>query len=179
MESRPELSTEMEPAEFARWYWTKVELAGLARDLRIPIGGSKVELSNRIQAALSGQALPPRRKRRSPEGSQLAGPLNAEMVIPPGQKRTAELRSWMQAQIGPQCRFDQNMREFIYSGSGRTLGDAVQHWHATRSIEPAEIASQFELNRFTRTWRSENPGASRERLLETWREYRATPIDRR
>jgi hypothetical protein len=90
-----------------------------------------------------------------------------------------ELRDWFAAEIGPQFHSDQHMRDFMRQGSGRTLGDAVDHWYATRDAPRPEISGQFELNRFTRDWRAGNPDGTREELLAAWAQYRDTPADER
>jgi hypothetical protein len=71
------------------------------------------------------------------------------------------------------------MRAFIEKGAGRTLGDAIDHWHASRRLEPGEISSQFELNRFTRQWHADHPAGERHELAAAWREYRSLPTDAR
>ena len=61
----------------------------------------------------------------------------------------------------------------------RTLGEAVEHWHATRSAQRPAIGPQFELNRFSRAWHRAHPGGSRADLLAAWSSYRSLPVDAR
>ncbi len=77
--------------------------------------------------------------------------------------------------------FDETMRSFVAQGAGRTLGEAVAHWHATReeAARPSPIGAQFELNAFLRRRRSTHPGEGREAALAAWREYRSRPVDQR
>lgn len=69
------------------------------------------------------------------------------------------------------------MHDFIAEGTGRTLGEAVAHWHATRveAALPKPIAAQFELNAFLREWWAAHPGGTRAEALAAWRERRAVP----
>lgn len=61
------------------------------------------------------------------------------------------MRRWLTAAAGPSFRFDGAMREFFAAADGyTTLGDAVVHWHRTRSEPARAIDPQFELNRFSR-----------------------------
>lgn len=175
--SRPALSPEMDAAEFSRWYWTVAELRPFAQTLGVSSAGVKAELSARIAAALRGDA--PTVAPASPARQRLTPPLTRATVIPAGVVLSRELRDWFVAEIGPQFHSDQHMRDFLRTGAGRTLGDAVDHWYATRDAPRPEIGAQFELNRFTREWRSANPGGSREELLAAWAQYRATPSDLR
>ncbi len=180
MTSRPELSPSLPSAELRRWYWTLAELEGLARDLGVPRGGGKPALTDRLAAALDGERPPPP-PRRPPAGRQLTGALTPATVIPQGQRCSQALREFFRQHIGPGFTFDAAMRDFVGAGAGRTLGDAVAHWHATRAAAalPAPIAPQFELNAFLRRWRQTHPGTTRDQALAAWREYRALPVEER
>ncbi len=179
MTSRPELSTSLSSVELRRWYWTLSELEGLARELGVPRGGGKRPLVERLAAALDGEPLPPPPSRPR-TGRQLTGALTAATVIPEGQRCSQALRAFFEREIGPGFTFDAFMREFIAGGAGRTLGDAVGHWHATRpeASRPQPIAPQFELNAFLRRWR-ETHGGTRQEGLAAWREYRSLPVEQR
>lgn len=163
--------------EFRRWYWLKSELMSFARSLGVSASGSKAELTDRVAAALDGEsARPPARSSR--RSTQLGGPLSTATVIPEGQRCSQPLRAWFTEQVGPGFRFDAAMRDFIASSAGTaTLGDAVDHWHATRNAPPHEIGAQFEFNRFTRMWYRHHPGEPRAQLLVAWRRYRELPAD--
>jgi len=103
--------------------------------------------------------------------------VSAATVIPPGQRCSQVLRHWFEQEIGPGFAFDGSMREFIAQGAGRTLGEAVAHWHATRAeaARPKPIAAQFELNAFLRQWWAAHPGGTRAEALAAWRDHRAAP----
>jgi hypothetical protein len=175
---RPALSAQLTGAELRRWYWLLSELVGLARTLGVSTSGSKVELTERLCAVLDGgPSAPPRGRRTS--GVQLSGPLDDATVIPPGQRCTEHLRGYFVTQIGSGFRFDRSMRDFIGSGAGRTLGEAVDHWRATRSTTEREIEPQFELNRFTRAWYRTHPDGSRSDLLTAWQTHRSLPAELR
>lgn len=110
---------------------------------------------------------------------RLEGKLNRQTVIPEGLVLSRHLREWFEAELGPGFRFDRHLREFLRDGAGRNLGDAVDHYRATRDAEPGEIEPQFELNRFTRLWWQENPRGTREDLERAWRSYRDAPAESR
>lgn len=174
--ARPELVPDLDAQEFTRWYWTVAELRPFAQTLGVSSAGVKSELTARIAAALRGEKLP---EVARPTRQRLEPPLTPATVIPPNVVLSRELRDWFAEQIGPQFHSDHHMRDFMRNGAGRTLGEAVDHWYATRGAPRPEIASQFELNRFTRQWRAANPGGSRDELLAAWAQYRATPADQR
>lgn len=178
---RPPLTPELSGTELLRWYWLKTELAGLARVLGVSAGGGKVELTERIRRALDGDATPRQSVgiRRTAPARPLAEPLTRQTVLPPGQRCTQQLRAYLSAEIGRGFHFDDPMRDFIGAGTGRTLGEVVEHWWATRDREPPEIAPQFELNRFLSDWHAAHPGGSRRGGLDAWLVHRALPVDAR
>lgn len=176
MEQRPALVPTISEHEFRRWYWLRDELAMFARTLGVRASGGKHELANRIADALAGR--PVAEPERRSVGQQLAAPVTAHTVIPVGQRSSQVLREFFRAHIGPSFRFDGAMREFIAAGDA-TLGDAIEHWYATRDAAHKPITSQFELNRFTRQWHTENPSGTRDELMAAWWAYRALPTDAR
>ena len=176
MEQRPALVPSLTEREFRRWYWLRDELAGFARTLGVSPTGGKHELADRIADALGGRpVLVPERR---VAGEQLTAPVTADTVIPVGQRSSQVLREFFRAHVGPSFRFDGAMRSFIGAG-GATLGDAIEHWYATRDAAPKPITSQFELNRFTRQWHEDHPSGTREQLMADWWTYRALPTDAR
>ncbi|MEV6684375.1 DUF6434 domain-containing protein [Streptomyces sp. NPDC051130] len=178
-ETRPELGAALSGDELSRWYWTLAELSVFARELGVPRGGGKAALTDRLRAALDGVAPPAAPPRTRSAGRQLAAPVNGSTVIPEGQRCSQVLREYFRREIGPGFHFDAYMRTFIAEGAGRTLADAIAHWHATRQAAARlqEIGSQFELNRFLRDWHAEHPAGSRAEALAAWRAHRDRPRD--
>ena len=178
--ARPDLTADLAEAEFVRWYWLKDELASFARQLGIRATGGKEILAARIAAALAGREFVEPAAPSRVGGAQLSGELSAATVIPIGQRSSQVVRAWMAQQIGAGFHFDAAMRGFFASSDGtKTMQDAVEHWHATRSGDPKSIDGQFEYNRFTRAWYAAYPEGSREELLAAWRDYHSRPIEER
>lgn len=182
-ERRPALTPALSGTELLRWYWLKTELVELARALGVSPGGSKEELTARLVAVLDGRPAPrpavAGRASRRGAGGQLEGALTLTSIIPAGQRCSQHLREFLRAAIGPAFRFDESMRRFVAEGEGRTLGEAVEHWRATRGAARSDIAPQFELNGFLRDWHTANPGGRRTDALDAWRAHRALPVDGR
>lgn len=180
-EARPAPSPELSGAELARWYWTLAELTALARRMGLPVGGGKAAVTARIAAALDGLPAPapdPAGSRPARgAGRQLAAPVDGASVIPPGQRCSQVLREYFVREIGPGFHFDAFMRDYVAQGAGRTLAEAVAHWHATRAqaAQPRQIGAQFELNRFLRDWHTRHPEGTRPQALAAWRAHRSSP----
>lgn len=176
-QARPVLDARLSGAELRRWYWLRSELAGLARALGVSTAGGKAELTVRLAAVLDGELpeAPARTRRTAPD--QLTVAVDDATVIPPGQRCSQALRDYFVGRVGPGFRFDAPMRAFIAGGAGRTLGEAVEHWRASRSGEPRPIAPQFELNQFTRSWSATHRGGPRSELLAAWQRHRALPAE--
>ncbi len=177
--ARPLLNGTLSGDELMRWYWLREELAAFAGQVGVSAAGSKEALQQRLAAYLDGRvddAPAPTTGRRS--GTQLSGLLSESKVVPRGQRCSQHLRAWFETQLGPGFRFDSEMRQWFAETDGSaTLGDAMRHWHFTRSRTPQVIGRQFEFNRFTRSWHAAHPGGTREELMDAWREYRALPVD--
>ncbi|MFB9877812.1 DUF6434 domain-containing protein [Planobispora siamensis] len=177
---RPALTPDLSGEELTRWYWRKDELVAFARQIGTGTGGGKHDLLARLAAALDGRPLPqPPPAARRPPAARLPEPLTPDTVLPDGQRCSQQLRAFFRERIGAAFHFDAAMREFIATGAGRTLGEAVRHWHATRQAPPSQIGAQFELNRFLRDWHAAHPGAGRHEALQAWRHYRSLPVEAR
>ncbi|MFE3761735.1 DUF6434 domain-containing protein [Streptomyces sp. NPDC059104] len=178
-EVRPAPGPELTGAELLRWYWTLEELSALARRLGVPAGGGKAALTRRLAAALDGHEPPPPEVTARRAGRQLAAPVDADTVIPAGQRCSQVLREFFVREIGPGFHFDAFMREYVAQGAGRTLGEAAAHWRATRrrAAEPQPVGAQFEFNRFLRDWHARHPDGSRTEALTAWRDHRSRPRD--
>ncbi|MFD7628282.1 DUF6434 domain-containing protein [Streptomyces sp. NPDC059851] len=177
VESRPVPNPALSGAELRRWYWTLAELTSLARTMGLPAGGGKAALTDRLAAALDGLPVPPPAPARRRAGRQLAAPVDGDTVIPEGQRCSQVLREYFVREIGPAFHFDAFMRDYVAEGAGRTLAEAVAHWHATRAqaAEPREVGAQFEFNRFLRTWHDRHPDGSRTEALAAWQTHRSRP----
>ena len=178
-ESRPTLDQHLSGLELQRWYWLRGELAAFARSLGVSARGGKQELTTRLVAQLDHGTPPPPAPHRRPRPLALREPLTAATPIPSGQRCTQQLRHYFTAVLGPSFSFDAVMRDFITHGEGRTLGDALTHWRATRSRPPSEIGSQFELNAFIRDWHHRHPRGTHAQALKAWRNHRDLPVDAR
>jgi len=179
MTARPALSKTLQPEVFWDHYWLKLELLAFCRANGLCVGGSKLELSDRIAYFLS-TGLTPSTSCKSKPRTRMPEQFDLESVIAPGWRCSAQLRSFLEQHLGPTFRFNALMRHFILERPGSTLGQAIEAYRADK-INPktTEIAPQFEYNRFTRDFRKTHPKATREELIQAWHEHRNTPKSQR
>jgi len=178
--ARPALSRDLTATEFLRWYWLKVELCTFARVLGLSATGSKQAVTERITACLEGKTPPGPSTRQRPAGRQLEAPLTRETLIPPGQRASSVLREFFERETGSGFRFTGPIRAFLAESPGdRTLGDAITLYQSGRRQKTVVIGPQFELNRFTRAFHEQHPGATAKEVRAAWIRYRSMPADQR
>jgi SAP domain-containing new25/Domain of unknown function (DUF6434) len=180
---RPPLARSLDATEFRRWYWLKQELLDFAKQEGIATSGDKPTLSNRIALFLTGvdaqQISTTIRTARHTISRRLPEPLTAETVLGPRQASSQQLRTFFETEIGRRFSYDVHMRTFLASDQHKTLGDAVEHWYATRGAAKPETLPQLELVRFTKAWHAANPTGTQVECRAAWQRYKALPIDER
>jgi SAP domain-containing new25/Domain of unknown function (DUF6434) len=171
---RPKLSKKLAATEFLAWYWLKKELIDFCRSQGLPCSGSKPALTAIIAAFLQGEPWKVSGVRR-PRGV-MPNQFTVEMTIGEGWRCNPDLGRFMRSQCGPNFRFNAATRNFIHSGAGHQLSDAINCYLA--SVAPdaprQEIIAQNEYNRHTREFTQSYPGAGREDILRAWWVRRGT-----
>lgn len=177
---RPALTRELTATEFLRWYWLKAELCAFVRTLGLSATGSKQDVTARIAACLEGKTPPSPSTRQNKSGKQLEAPLTRETLIPSGQRASQVLREFFEREAGSGFRFTGPIRTFLAESQGdRTLGEAITVYQSGRGQKAEAIGAQFELNRFTRAFHEQHPGATAKEVRAAWIRYRALPVDQR
>lgn len=165
--ARPRFSSRLSEEEFLSHYWLKTELAQCCRKLQLPSTGSKEQLTQRIANRLAGRQVPrvPSRKKKQ---EPLADELTLQTRIGRGWTCSNRLRQFFQLHCGRGFRFNGPLREFLASGSGGTLGQAIEVYRASLQQGPRSIGSQFQYNRHMREYKSTHPGCSHAQAVEAW-----------
>ena len=184
---RPRLTRAMSLEAFRESYWLKVELQDFCRQHGLSTMGGKQEIAARIEVFLqTGDKLVPA---ASPASSPEARRFNAAAATsftmqtrcPAGFKCTQEVRRFFVAHLGEKFRFTVTLQQHIRDNPGITFQAIADEWlrqeqRRKKGWKP-EIASQFELNRFTRDFFADprNKGKSRQDCLDEWKRARARP----
>jgi hypothetical protein len=180
---RPSLSPSLDAAEFRRWYWLKQELVDFAKQEGMSAAGDKPTLANRIALFLDRadpvEASAKTRTIRQTVSKRLPEPLTSETVLGPRQASSQQLRTFFVAEIGPRFSYDIHMRTFLASDRTKTLGEAVAHWHASRSTTKPDTLPQLELVRFMKAWHRAHPTGTQQACRAAWQRYKDLPVDKR
>jgi SAP domain-containing new25/Domain of unknown function (DUF6434) len=178
---RPALSSDLSSAEFLRWYWLKSELLQFARSHGVGTAGDKPALTQRIALFLAGADVPGQQKHaaRMTVSTRIAEPSTLDTVIGARQAASQQLRAFFVQVIGHRFSYDIHMRTFLASDRTKTLGEAVDHWYASRGSLKPETLPQLEFVRFTKAWHVSNPNSSQVECRAAWKRHRSLPVDQR
>ncbi|MEM8557287.1 MAG: DUF6434 domain-containing protein [Bacteroidota bacterium] len=172
--SRPSLTEHLAVEDFLDYYWLKAELVGFCQRMRLPTAGPKVEVRERVAAYLrDGTVLKPAPKRSGPV-DPMPETLTGTTLIGRGWTCGQRLRAFFEAEVGPAFRFNRALIDFVKTGVGRSLSEAVAVWRASKENPERPIEAQLEFNRHTRAYHRHHPDATREEVLRAWKEKRST-----
>lgn len=174
---RPPLTSSLSVDDFRTHYWLKAELVDFCRRNGISGTGGKIEIAKRIEQFLqTGKVAASRASiSRRPATNPMPDTLTRKSIIGPGWRCTEALREFFVREAGPQFHFNGAMREFVRQGAGKTLGEGIAIWEASRR-EPkgsSKIAPQFEFNRHMRAYFKANPGKSHADAVNAWKKTKA------
>jgi Domain of unknown function (DUF6434) len=110
---------------------------------------------------------------------RIAEPLTLDTVIGARQAASQQLRAFFVQVIGHRFSYDIHMRTFLASDRTKTLGEAVDHWYASRGSLKPETLPQLEFVRFTKAWHISNPNSSQVECRAAWKLHRSLPVDQR
>lgn len=173
METRPQLSSKLNEAEFRSYYYLKEELMDFCRQNGLPISGGKPELTERIAAFLNGQTVTPaepRPSRRRSSGS--AQPLADASRIGPEFVCTQQHRDYFRSRLGSSFSFNVAFQQWLKAHPEKTLAEACEAFleiRAEKKKGKTEIGRQFEYNTYIRDFFEANPGRSLAEAIRCWK----------
>ncbi len=178
LETRPNLTRTTRPETFKQFYWDKKELLEFCNSHSIPSKGGKIEIADRIEHFLRTGKI------KSAQEVHRAGPWDSEKGIGSvdpvvNYKNDAATQAYFKSKIGECFHINGYLRAFAkqQNDGSLTYGDLVEGWKKAESSKSssagvAEIAPQFELNRFQRAY-SSDPSEKRDKLKDAWRLVRS------
>ena len=118
MESRPELTADLDSNTFREYYYLKEELMAFCRDHHLPVSGGKQELTERIACFLdSGDVQRPAVKRNA-NHKTVASEIALESVIEEDFVCTETHRAFFKKVIGSRFSFNVPFQQWLKTTQG-------------------------------------------------------------
>lgn len=176
LETHPDISSIKTGAELIRWYWRKDELVSHARALGLKTTSGKFTILERIAHYLdTGEVSHPldKAEKSSSKFKWHSEPLSSSTIITDNYKNSQNVRSFFQAEVGPEFKFNIAFMDWMKDNVGRTLGDACEAYVAMRAQEnvpgyKTKIKSHNQFNQYTRDFLQDNPKMGMEDVRKTW-----------
>ena len=172
MESRPEITINLDSRTFREYYYLKEELVVFCRENHLPASGGKQELTERIACFLdSGKVQQPIAKRIA-NHKATASEITLESIIEEGFVCTETHRAFFIKQIGNGFSFNVRFQQWLKSNAEKTYADAVAAYneiHKAKKFEKSSIGKQFEYNTYIRDFFADNAGKTLEDAIKCWK----------
>ncbi len=179
---RPDLNDKISRDDFKNYYWLKSELVCFCRDNKIPSGGSKIDISKRIEIFLSTGEITALVKRAVSvsEFNWKNEVLSLNTIVTDNYKNNQNVRNFFISHIGNKFKFNVMFMNWMKENTGKTLKEAVKEWERIHILlkdknNKTEIAPQFEYNRYIRDFLADNPGLTRKEAIKYWKIKRSKP----
>ncbi len=183
MMSRPPFEKIKSGSEFNNWYWLKVEMIEICRNLKIPMNGSKFQLRDRIMYFLDNDGKvqatikkkPKSKFNWSKETLSLSTPLTDNVSF--GQN----FRKFMTLHLGDEFSFNTDFMDWAKANSGKTMQDAIDMWRALENRKSdksfrRDIADHNMMNQYLRDFSDDNPQLSSDIARKCWHLKRRLPM---
>ncbi len=176
MSERPKLNKELDATTFRSFYYLKQELANFCKENRLPISGSKAELTDRIAYFLdTGNVLKSSAERKTVVN---IGTLTEDTVIEPKIVCSKKHRAFFCERIGESFSFNVPFQKWLKANVGKTYGDAIRAYYRIleeKKQNKTEIGGQFEYNTYIRDFFADNPGKSLHDAIVCWNYKKSLP----
>lgn len=126
---RPNLTKDISVEGFKDFYWLKEELQSFCRENGISASGSKIEISNRIEAFLrTGEIKNPTRKSKANKKMEPQVDLSLDTVITENHRCSQNVRTFFKTVI-PKFHFSTYIQNYFKNNVGKTYCDVVDAWY--------------------------------------------------
>ena len=172
MESRPEITTNLDSRTFRGYYYLKEELVAFCRDNHLPASGGKQELTERIACFLDSGSVQPPPAKRIVNHRAASSEITLDNIIEEGFVCTETHRAFFKKQIGSGFSFNVRFQQWLKSNAGKTYADAVAAYNEIRKakkVEKSSIGKQFEYNTYIRDFFADNAGKTLEDAIKCWK----------
>ena len=179
---RPELKKDLNVKRFPQFLLVQRRIATFCRENGMITSGSKIEITDRIEAFLqTGEIQKPLKKRKSPSKEAISTDLNLDTVITENHRCSQTVRAFFKSEI-PKFHFSTYIQNYFRENVGKTYRDVVNAWYEEekRKKDPSykkQIGPQFEYNQFIRDYFADpkNKGKNREDAIKAWNIMKKLP----
>ena len=181
---RPDLTKNLDPVEFTKYYYLKEELEGFCKSNHLNYVGSKTQLTKRIEEYLKTGIVPLTMKVKSSSQKSNEKP-TLDTIISFTYTNNETNRAFFKSIIGEKFHFTTLFMKFFKNNIGKTYKDAINEWHAEQEErkkgEKTALSSQFEYNQFIRDYFQDpkNKGKSLKEAISEWNKIKILPGERK
>ena len=172
MESRPEITINLDSHTFREYYYLKEELMAFCRDNHLPVSGGKQELTERIACFLdSGKVQQPVSKRNTGYKT-ITSEITLDRIIEKGFVCSETHRAFFKKEIGNSFSFNVQFQQWLKTNAEKTYADAVTAYEEilkAKKAEKSSIGKQFEYNTYIRDFFADNAGKTLEDAIKCWK----------
>jgi len=170
---RPSLDETINPEVFLDFYWLKEELFVFCKEQRIPTGGSKKVITQRIYHYLRTGEILSEEKNGDVEKYDKHYEITLDAIIPRGYKNDEQHRKFFKTVIGSHFKYNVLFMSWMKANRGKTYSEAVDEWiridKEKKSGKKLHIAPQFEYNQYTRDFFLANPELKHGDAITCWK----------
>lgn len=170
MSERPELNKDLDAEIFQEFYYLKEELIDFCRENKLPVTGSKIELTDRIAYFLeTGKVLRTSDKRKVATNIDI---ITEDTKIEENIICSEKHRAFFKEKIGKAFSFNVLFQKWLKNNAGKTYGEAIKAYYQIleeKKNRKTTIDKQFEYNTYIRDFFEDNKGKSLEEAIICWR----------
>ncbi|WP_296881636.1 DUF6434 domain-containing protein [uncultured Methanobrevibacter sp.] len=163
------LTKELNPEEFAQYYFLKEELKDFCKSEGLKVSGSKQDLENRIVHYLkTGEELEEPVVKKS--SIKATSEITLDSKLGENFKCSEDKRLFFEKEIGSGFKFKVKFQKWLKSNPDKTYRDAVAAYHEIQnSNEKTEIGKQFQYNQYIRDFFQNNDDKSLDDAIKCWK----------
>ena len=172
MESRPEITINLDSHTFREYYYLKEELVAFCRDNHLPASGGKQELTERIACFLDSGKVQQSIAKRNAGHRTTASEITLDRIIENDFVCSETHRAFFKNEIGNSFSFNVQFQQWLKTNAGKTYADAVTAYKEilkTKKAEKSSIGKQFEYNTYIRDFFADNAGKTLEDAIKCWK----------
>ena len=172
MESRPEITINLDSHTFREYYYLKEELVAFCRDNHLPASGGKQELTERIACFLDSGKVQQSIAKRNAGHRTTASEITLDRIIENDFVCSETHRAFFKNEIGNSFSFNVQVQQWLKTNAGKTYADAVTAYKEilkTKKAEKSSIGKQFEYNTYIRDFFADNAGKTLEDAIKCWK----------